>query len=180
MIRLINANHHDMRAYYNETVLMLANEDGSYTPVMVECVNSRTELTVRPYSKSARLVSRDQLRVHYFEPFYNDDGSLIGTPIARNYKRAPWYEMKDLKVLDKILKNEYTSTFDGNYGRIGTQFFVTPWQTGTGVVQYLGEMVGLCIDQVFWIPDLCIVERLREIIYKEGMNYDVVPAPALS
>ena len=179
MIRLINCNSNDMRSYYNDTTLILINEDGSKEAVTVDGVADRSHLIVVPHGKRSMTVSRDRLRVHYFEPFYTDDGELLGTSVARNYKRAPWFSHGHLDSVNSVLNSSYKSTFNGVRGRIGTQFYVTPWN-GTNLVMYLGELVGVYHDNIFWIHDSCIRERLKEIIYKEGLNYDVVPAPAWS
>ena len=165
MIQLINCNRDDMRAYYNGTTLI---HHGS--PVNVEDVVSKTTLTVYDGSRNLA-VTRNELRVHFFTPFFTDDGCYVGTLAARSYKRAPFYDPSLFRYLKELLDTgTLKSTFDGQAGRLGTQFYCT----SDGVVMYCEEYVGVHRDGLLVVKDSCVYERLKLLIAKEGLVYDVV------
>lgn len=165
MIQLINCNSDDMRAYYNGTTLIHLG-----SPVNVEEIVNKTTLVVDNGRRSLE-VTRNELRVHFFTPFYTDYGAYIGTLAARNYKRAPFYDPSIFQYLKELLDTgTLKSTFDGQVGRLGTQFYCT----SDGVVMYGDEPVGVHRDGLLVVKDPCIHERLKLLITKEGLVYDVV------
>lgn len=175
MIRLISCNKSDMQAYYNGTTLMMLR-DGKPHAVNVTEILTRAELRVQD-ARGSFSMSRADLYVKYFEPFYTDDGRVLGVRSQRSYKRAPVYDRSDLKYLDTISDSGLTSTFNGTQGRIGSQFYVTQ-ANRIYVLAYLGELVGFFKDNVFFVKDSCISERLRELIKKEELPYGVVQTTA--
>lgn len=173
MIQMINCNSRDMSSYYSGCTVIYVGGEHPY-PVNISEITSRTTLMVYDGEDTVQ-VDRAQLRVHYFEPFYTDSGEYVGFSVDRSYKRAPVYSTSHFKYLEQML---FTGTLpstlrkNGVYGRVGHQFYVQNERYGT--VLYRDEPVGVFVDGVFYIPDACIVERLKEILAKEGIQYDVV------
>jgi hypothetical protein len=175
MIQLIACNGSDMRAYYNGCTLMYV---GGATPIAVNVQEVINRTTLRVYANRKTFdVNRADLRVKYFEPFYTDSGELVGTRAQRSYKRAPIVDNIYLQYLNIISDSGLKSTFNGTQGRLGAQFFVTQANRIT-VLLYLGELVGFFRDNMFYVKDVCIAERLRELIKKEELPYGVVQASA--
>lgn len=172
MIQMINCNSRDMSSYYSGcTVILLGDK-----PKVVNIVEvlSRSELLVSD-GRDTTSVDRSQLRAHYFEPFITDDGDFIGFSVDRSYKRAPVYDSRQFKYLNQLLETgtlPSTLPINGAHGRIGHQFYVH--NDRYGALQYRDEFVGVFVEGVFYIPDACIVERLKETLAKEGIQYDVV------
>lgn len=174
MIQLINCNLRDMSSYYGGTTLVWTDESGVHFPVQVDEVQTRTTLVVRASGNLSKAVERSELRVHYYEPFYTDSGEYIGFNVDRSYKRAPSIPYEYFKYLHTILNSgSLTSCIakDGS-GRLGQDFFLRSNKYNT--VEYRCELVGIRDGSVIYVRDSAIAERLRELIAKESLGYDVV------
>lgn len=177
MIKLIPCNNPDLRSYYSGTYLVRVYPEGAKV-VRCDTVESGS-LRVFDAGGQYEWCTKDKLRVRFFEPFYDEDGTLVGHETGRSYKRAPTYDGHSSEILEDLTKIVSDGTLPTLFnsstgsGRIGSKFYVYKIR-GVSYLYYLGEPVGLYNNGTFLVPEPIVLDRLREIIFNERLNYGLV------
>ena len=168
MIKIISASASDQSSYYSGCTVF--DEDGM--PWHVEAVEQDC-FFVSDHLGSVTHIPKDDVRIHYLRPFYDKDGGIHGVQVARSYKRAPVYDKHVFPDLKGMVDGTFKSTFNGETGRIGPQFYVKKDNRVEGLLLYYNEVCGFLKDKTFFLVDEFLSARLSATIQKEGLEYVV-------